>query len=62
LPGNGYGESIVDIHRRILETQVPVQEEPPQQDGQDDFEGFRKIVFLLIDKLLGWLKKLLKGE
>jgi hypothetical protein len=32
VPGNGYGESIVDIHRRILETQVAEPEEPPQQE------------------------------
>jgi N-acetylmuramoyl-L-alanine amidase len=59
VPGVGYGESIVDIHRRILETQVAAPEGPPQQD---DFEGFEKIVRLLFEKLLGWLKRLLKSE
>ncbi len=58
VPGNGYGESIVDIHRRILETQVAAPEGPPQQD---DFEGFRRIAVLLFEKLLGWVKKLLKS-
>jgi hypothetical protein len=58
VPGNGYGESIVDIHRRILETQVAEPEEPQQ----NDFEGFERIVRLLLEKLFGWLKRLLKGE
>jgi N-acetylmuramoyl-L-alanine amidase CwlA len=59
VPGVGYGESIVDIHRRILETQVAAPEGPPQQD---DFEGFRRIAVLLFEKLLGWLRKLIKAE
>jgi len=58
VPGTGYGESIVDIHRRILEVQVVAPEEPVQQD---DFEGFEKILRLLLEKLLGWLRRLLKG-
>lgn len=59
VPGVGYGESIVDIHWRILETQVAAPEGPPQQD---DFEGFRRIAVLLFEKLLGWLRKLIKAE
>lgn len=59
VPGVGYGESIVDIHRRILEVQVVAPEEPVQQD---DFEGFRRIAVLLFEKLLGWLRKLIKAE
>jgi hypothetical protein len=58
VPGNGYGESIVDIHRRILETKAATPEGPPQHD---DFEGFRRIAVLLFEKLLGWVKKLLKS-
>lgn len=65
VPGTGYGESIVDIHRRILETQVVEPEDPPAPDEPpqiDDFEGFEKIVRLLFEKLLGWLRRLVKGE